>query len=60
MLERVAAALQVDVDSLLVEDRKALPGLRKDEEGLVRMYRTLSPKQRRIATWMVQQLRKLK
>jgi transcriptional regulator with XRE-family HTH domain len=59
MLERVAEALDVTVGSL-IDDRSAVPELSKDEEGLVRTYRGLSARQRRIALWLVRELHRVK
>jgi transcriptional regulator with XRE-family HTH domain len=59
MLERVADALHVSVPSL-VGDVAARAGLPRDEEEMLRAYRTLTPSQKRVARWIVPRLRELK
>ncbi|HVV52517.1 MAG TPA: helix-turn-helix transcriptional regulator [Polyangia bacterium] len=59
MLELLADALHVPLRSLL-ETGVAAPGLRRDEDEVLRAYRTLSASQKRIARWLVPRLRELK
>jgi len=58
-LERSAAVLRVPVKSLIAGGGTSV-GLRRDEDELVRAYRTLSPAQKRVARWLIPRLRDLK
>ncbi len=59
MLDRLADALDVPVRSML-EPGAAVPGLRRDEDEVLRAYRTLSASQKRVARWLVPRLRGMK
>jgi transcriptional regulator with XRE-family HTH domain len=59
MLERAADALRIPIQSLVV-DGSVSPGLRADEDEIVRSYRTLTAAQKRVARWLMPRLRDLK